>query len=264
MCSSDLSLAIQENIVNHPALHHTTLVKLASSEFWSIQQQSLQRINSTPATIDRQTYIGEAEESINAEISPRLFANPPSSEILEIDLMSSIGEIYQVPSSSILTANTGLESRTGLSELYERTGAQLSTIHPLAVLVTLLTLLCVALGLNVWINSNAKPGASGNALAPNGLPTLAPIVSPASVVTPKSSPKNDFGIYHSAINVANTATLASQSAATKEDWDKIVVQWTKAVDLLKTISVDDPLYPKAQEKLKEYQTILDVAKYKTR
>jgi hypothetical protein len=166
-----------------------------------------------------------------------------------------------VPSSSILTANTGLEGRTGLSELYERTGAHLSAIHPLAVLFTLLSLLCVALGLNVWINSNAKPGASGNALAPNGLPTPLPVTSP---IVPKPSPRNEFGIYHGAINFANSATLASQSAATKEDWDKIVAQWSKSIALLQTIPTTDPLYPKAQEKLREYQTILDVAKYKAR
>jgi hypothetical protein len=120
----------------------------------------------------------------------------------------------------------------------------------------------VALGLNVWINSNAKPGAAGNALSPNGLPTPAPIAPAANPVKPL--PRNDFGIYHSAINFANSATLASQSAITKEDWEKVAVQWNKSIDLLKTISVSDPLYPKAQEKLKQYQTILDVAKYKAR
>ncbi len=256
------SLAIQENIVNHPSLHHTTLVKLASSDFWSIQQQSLQRINSTSATIDRQTYIGEAEESIDAEIASRLFAEPPSSEALEIDLLSSINEIYQPPSSAIMTANTGLEGRTGLSELYERTGAQLSAIHPLAVLLTLLTLLCVALGLNTWINSNTQPGSSGNALAPNGLPRPLPVAPVANSVKPSS--KNDLGIYRSAINFANSATLASQSAVTKKDWEKIAVLWNKSIALLKTIPASDPLYAKAQEKLGEYQTILDVAKYKAR
>jgi hypothetical protein len=256
------SLAIQENIVNHPALHHATLVKLASSEYWSIQQQALQRINSAPATIDRQTYIGEAEESIDAEIGSRLVADPPSSEALEIDLISSIGEIYQPPSSSIMTANTGLEGRTGLSELYERTGAHLSAIHPLAVLFTLLTLLCVALGLNVWINSASKPGVGGNALSPNGLPTVLPTETVEKPVKPV--PKNDFGTYQRAINFANSATLASQSATTKEDWEKIAVQWNKSIALLKTITTSDQLYPKAQEKLQEYQTILDVAKYKAR
>jgi hypothetical protein len=258
------SLAIQENIVKHPALHHTTLVKLAGSEFWSIQQQSLQRINSTPATIDRQTYIGEAEESVEAEIVSHLVADPPISEALEIDLVSSIGEIYQDPSSSsILTANTGAENRTGLSELYERTGAQLSAIHPLAVLLTLLTILCVALGLHIWTNS-AKPGAKGNALAPNSRPSPTPLAGTLPVGTVKPKPPNEFGIYHQAINVANAATLASQSAATKEDWNKVVMQWSKSIELLKTVSVNDPLYRKAQEKLQEYQVILDVAKYKAR
>jgi hypothetical protein len=261
------SLAIQENIVNHQALHHATLVKLASSKYWSIQQQALQRINSTPATIDRQTYIGEAEESVDAEIAPHLVAKPPVSEALEIDLMTSIGEIFQPPSSSsIMTANTGLEGRTGLSELYERTGAHLSAIHPLAVLFTLLSLLCVALGLNVWINSNTKPGSAGNALAPSDLPTptTLPVASSTSAVGTKPPIRNELGTYHRAINFANSATLASQSANTKEDWAKITVQWSKSIAFLKTIPVSDPQYPKAQEKLQEYQTILNVAKYKAR
>jgi hypothetical protein len=254
------SLAIQENIVNHPALHHATLVKLASSEFWSIQQQSLQRINSAPATIDRQTYIGEAEESVDVDLVVPRFAEPPASEALEIDLMSSVGEIYQPPPSSIMTANADWEGRTGLSELYERTGAQLSAIHPLAVLFTLLSLLCIALGLNVWINSNSKQGSAGNALAPSA-PTSP---APTSQIKPKPKPTSDSSIYHRAINFANGATLASQSASTNQDWEKIVAQWTKSIALLKTIPATDPQYAKAQEKLSEYQTILDVAKYKAK
>lgn len=257
------SLAIQENIVNHQSIHHATLVKLASSDFWSIQQQALQRINSTPATIDRSTYIGEAEESIDTNLRGGLplFAEPATSEVLEIDLMSSAGEIYQPPPSSIMTANAEWEGRTGLSELYERTGAHLSAIHPLAVLFTLLTLLCVALSLNIWINSNSKQGATGNALAPNGTspPLPAPIPSP---VTP--APRSDVSIYHRAINFANGATLASQTATTKQDWAKIAAQWHKVIGLLKTIPAQDPQYAKAQEKLSEYQTILNVAKYKSK
>jgi hypothetical protein len=248
------SLAIQENIVSHPALHHTTLVKLASSNFWSIQQQALQRINSAPATIDRQTYIGEAEESIDGEFP--LVAKQPISEALEIDLMSAAGEIYQPPPSSIVTANTDWDGRTGLSELYERTGAHLSAIHPLAVLFTLLTLLCVALSLNIWINSNSKQESPGNALAPTG--------TPARPLSESVKPKPTSSIYHRAINFANGATLASQTARTKQEWEKVTVQWSRAIGLLKTIPSNDPLYAKAQEKLSEYQTILDVAKYKSK
>jgi hypothetical protein len=252
------SLAIQENIVNHPALHHTTLVKLASSNFWSIQQQALQRINSAPATIDRQTYIGEAEESVDADLS--LLAKQPISEVLEIDLMSSAGEIYQPPPSSILTANTDWDGRTSLSELYERTGAHLSAIHPLAVLFTLFALLCVAFSLNIWINSNSKQGSTGNALTPNDTPSPAiPLTEPAKPIV-----LNNSSIYHRAINFANGATLASQTARTRQDWSKITVQWSKAIGLLKAIPNTDPFYAKAQEKLSEYQTILDVAKYKSK
>jgi hypothetical protein len=247
------SLQIQENIVNHPSIHHPTLVKLASSSFWSIQQQSLQRINAAPATIDRQTYIGEAEDSIDSELIP----TPPASEALDIALLSS-GELYQPPPSSIMTANTDWEvGRTGLSELYERTGAHLNAIHPLALLFTMLTLLCVALSLNSLINSQQK--LPGNALSPNGITEP---IKPTTV--PNLVKKSELSTYNRAINLANTATLASQTASTKEDWANIATQWLRSIDLLKTIPDDNLYYPKAQEKILEYQTILDVAKNKAK
>jgi hypothetical protein len=249
------SLQIQDNIVNHPSIHHPTLVKLASSSFWSIQQQALQRINAAPATIDRQTYIGEAEDSIDSELIPA----HPASEALDIALLSS-GELYQPQPSSMMTANTDWEvGRTGLSELYERTGAHLNAIHPLALLFTMLTLLCVALGLNSLINSNSQQKLPGNALSPNGI---------AEPITPSTSPnpvkKSEISIYNRAINLANTATLASQTASTKQDWENIAVQWSRSIDLLKTIPDNDLYHPKAQEKIGEYQTILDVAKNKAK
>jgi hypothetical protein len=259
------SLPIQENIVKHPYIHHPTLVKLASSDFWSIQQQALQRINAAPATIDRQTYIGEAEESVD-ELA--IFDQPiktANSEVLDIALISA-DELYQPPPASIMTANTDFEpgrtGLTGLSELYERTGAHLNAIHPLAILFTMLALLCVALGLNVWINSTSKQ-LTGNALSPKGVKP-APSPTPNVSETPKPLPKNEISTYNRAINIANVATLASQTAMTRQDWEKIAVQWNKTIELLKTIPANDPLYPKAQEKLEEYQTILDVAKNKAK
>jgi hypothetical protein len=251
------SLPIQENIVNHPYIHHPTLVKMASSNFWSIQQQALQRINAAPATIDRQTYIGEAEESIDSELIslPESPNKLPNSEILDITLISS-GDLYQPPP---MRQNVNWEGQTGLSglsELYERTGAQLNAIHPLAILFTMITLLCVALSLNTWVNSTSKQ-VTGNALIPNGLNQ-----------TPKNtsavSAKNEVSNYNQAINIANMATLASQTANNKQDWEKISVQWGKAISLLKAVPVGDPQYPKAQNKLSEYQTINNVAKNKAR
>lgn len=255
------SLPIQENIVNHPHIHHPTLVKLASSSFWSIQQQALQRINAAPATIDRQTYIGEAEESIDSElINPpaalhHLPANKTSpSEVLDVALISS-DDLYQPPP---LTANNEWEGRTGLtglSELYERTGAQLNAIHPLAILFTMLTLLCVALSLNSWINSTPKP-ITGNALSPNGLEPL-PKTPPA--VSAKPSPGVETNNYNRAINIANVATLASQTATTKQEWEKISAQWNRAISLLKAVPTTDPKYPEAQERIENYQTLSETA-----
>jgi hypothetical protein len=254
------SLPIQENIVNHPHIHHPTLVKLASSSFWSIQQQALQRINAAPATIDRQTYIGEAEESIDSEmiglpISPKHLPENKTapSEVLDVALISS-GDIYQPPP---MTANEweGRTGLTGLSELYERTGAQLNAIHPLAILFTMLTLLCVALSLNTWINSTPKP-ITGNALSPNG---LEPSPKDTPVVPPKPSPRVEASNYNRAINIANVATLASQSATTKQEWEKISVQWNKAISLLKAVPATDPKYPEAQERIENYQTLSETA-----
>jgi hypothetical protein len=257
------SLPIQENIVNHPHIHHPTLVKLASSNFWSIQQQALQRINAAPATIDRQTYIGEAEESIDSELisppaAPHHLPVSPS-EVLDVALISS-GDLYQPPP---LTANNDGEGRTGLtglSELYERTGAQLNAIHPLAILFTMLTLLCVALSLNTWINSTPQP-IRGNALSPNGLepsPKGTPEVSPKPIT--RAEPSN----YNRAINIANVATLASQSATTKQEWEKIAAQWNKAISLLKAVPATDPKYPEAQERIENYRTLSETAIFKAK
>jgi hypothetical protein len=236
------------------------LVKLASSSFWSIQQQALQRINAAPATIDRQTYIGEAEESIDSEmiglpITPKHLPENKTapSEVLDVALISS-GDIYQPPP---MTANEweGRTGLTGLSELYERTGAQLNAIHPLAILFTMLTLLCVALSLNTWINSTPKP-ITGNALSPNG---LEPSPKDTPVVPPKPSPRVEASNYNRAINIANVATLASQSATTKQEWEKISVQWNKAISLLKAVPATDPKYPEAQERIENYQTLSETA-----
>jgi hypothetical protein len=252
------SLPIQENIVKHPNLHHPTLVKLAGSEFWSIQQQALQRINNSPATIDRQTYIEEADESIDAEFISSL-KNKVSSEDLNLAVIPT-GELYQVKPSGFVNNTDWETGLTGLSELYERTGAQLNAIHPLAILFTMLTLLCIALSLNTWINSNPKV-IHGNALDPKGLTT-----SPSKDKTPEGrmTAGRISSNYNKAINLANTATLASQSALTKQEWEKISTKWNQAINLLKTIPVDDPKYGEAQAKINNYQTISNIATLKAK
>jgi hypothetical protein len=253
------SLPIQENIVKHPNLHHPTLVKLAGSEFWSIQQQALQRINNSPATIDRQTYIEEADESIDAEVISVLKSR--ENEAAPLATIPT-GDLYQVMPSGF---TSGLETgRTGLSELYERTGAQLNAIHPLAILFTLLTLLCVALSLNTLINSTPK-SLSGNALDPKVLTTSS---DPKKVNDPKASSKtpasNDSGNYRLAIDLANEATLLSQTAVTRQDWEKISAQWNQAIRLLKTVPASDPRYAEVQGKIQNYQTLTGIATFKAK
>jgi hypothetical protein len=248
------SLPIQENIVKHPNLHHPTLVKLAGSEFWSIQQQALQRINNSPATIDRQTYIEEADESIDAEFISTLKNKP--SEDFPLAVIPS-GELYQTAPSGLQGWETGL---TGLSELYERTGAQLNAIHPLAILFTMLTLLCVALSLNTLINSTSKP-IGGNALDPKIL-TATPVASKEALPKKATNPQVDN--YKLAIDLANEATLLSQTAVTRQEWEKISTQWNQAITLLKTVPPSDPKYTEVQGKINNYQTIAGIANLKAK
>jgi hypothetical protein len=264
------NLAILENVVNHPNLHHPTLVKLASSKSWPIQQRALQRINASPAVIDRQTYIAEAE----ASIAPVDLANSPiaslqtvsnsasqtlrerrsqgSSQPYEITLLSAEEDYPSdpLPSSSfmIVDTNWGEVTKTGFSQLYDRTGEHLSAMHPLALLLTMLTMLCLGMGLTLWVRS----------IPPDPKTILASTPSPSPATSPKSPNINNN--YNQAIYIANAATIASQSAITVSDWQKVSGQWQKAIALLESVPSGDPKYTDAQSRAANYKNILTASK----
>ncbi len=273
------NVAILENVVNHPNLHHPTLVKLASNKSWPIQQRALQRINTSPAGIDRQTYIAEAEASIgpvgltNSLIreypsdgigSPRTVGDSleerPSrrsqefSQSYEITLLSA-EEAYPsapTPSSSFMVVDTnwGEIAQTGFSQLYDRTGEHLSAMHPLALLLTMLTMLCLGMGLTLWVKS--MPPDPKTILV--STPALVPSTSPKSAISKINSN------YNQAIYIANAATIVSQSAVTSEDWQKISNQWQLAIALLESVPPGDPKYIDAQSRAANYRNILTASK----
>jgi Leucine rich repeat variant len=246
------NMEIQTNVVNHPNIHHPTLVKLASSKAWPIQQRALERINASPAGIDRQTYIAEPEASLKSGDVAAAITYP--SQPFDITLLSA-EEVYDYPapvsqSSSLLAIDTnwGTVTKTGFSQLYDRTGEHLSAMHPLALLLTMLSLLCVGLGLTLWVKSvPPEPvlvrGQSGR----NALSGTA------------SNPKSLLSYsYNQAINTANAATIASQTAVTKKDWGKVNGLWKKAIALMESVPTSDPRYADAQSRAANYKNILNI------
>jgi hypothetical protein len=66
--------------------------------------------------------------------------------------------------------------------------------------------------------------------------------------------------YANAIEFANEASAkARTSPETKSDWAAIVKNWGKAIELLEKVPKDDPLYTKAQKKIRSYKVIRSVA-----
>jgi Leucine rich repeat variant len=247
------NMEIQTNVVNHPNIHHPTLVKLASSRSWPIQQRALERINASPAGIDRQTYIAEPEASIKSGNAAAAITYP--SQPFDITLLSA-EEVYDYPlgpssqSSSLLAIDTnwGTVTKTGFSQLYDRTGEHLSAMHPLALLLTMLSLLCVGLGLTLWVKSvppepiQVRGQSEQNALS-------------ATSRSPK--PLLSYN-YNQAINTANAATIASQTAVTKKDWEKVNSLWKKAIALMESVPTSDHRYADAQSRAANYKNILNI------
>jgi Leucine rich repeat variant len=265
------NVAILENVVNHPNLHHPTLVKLASSKSWPIQQRALQRINASPAVIDRQTYIAEAEASIGpVDIANDLIASPRPvgdslgadpvrrsqefSQPYEITLLSTEEAYPSVPTPSssfmIVDTNWGEIAQTGFSQLYDRTGEHLSAMHPLALLLTMLTMLCLGMGLTLWVKSIPPDPKTILANTPASLPSS----------SPKSATPKINNNYNQAIYIANAATIASQSAITSEDWRRVSNQWQQAIVLLEAVPPGDPKYVDAQSRAANYKNILTASK----
>ncbi len=148
----------------------------------------------------------------------------------------------------IVDTNWGEITKTGFSQLYDRTGEHLGAMHPLALLLTMLTMLCLGMGLTLWVKSIPPD--------PKTILTSTPSTSPKPA-NPKISSNSN---YNQAIYIANAATIASQSALTTEDWGKVSNQWQKAIALLESVPPGDPKYTDAQSRAANYKNILTASK----
>lgn len=81
--------------------------------------------------------------------------------------------------------------------------------------------------------------------------------SPTTSATPAPSPQLDP--FREAVNAAISAATLTQSAKSQDDWNTVVAQWQKAINLMKTVPTSSPNYTVAQKKVSEYQLNLDYA-----
>ena len=68
--------------------------------------------------------------------------------------------------------------------------------------------------------------------------------------------KNPDGVFRAAVNQAIAAVNSTQIARFPEEWEQAEQDWTRAIELMKTVSEEHPKYEVAQEKAEEYQTYL--------
>ncbi|MEA5469536.1 peptidylprolyl isomerase [Spirulina sp. 06S082] len=74
--------------------------------------------------------------------------------------------------------------------------------------------------------------------------------------------QNPNGVFRAAINQAIAAVNATEIARFPEEWEQAVQDWTRAIELMETVSEDHPQYETAREKAIEYQTYLAYAQGK--
>ncbi|MGK7925844.1 MAG: peptidylprolyl isomerase [Spirulina sp.] len=68
--------------------------------------------------------------------------------------------------------------------------------------------------------------------------------------------KNPDGVFRAAVNQAIAAVNSTQIARFPEEWEQAEKDWSRAIELMKTVSEEHPKYEIAREKAKEYQTYL--------
>lgn len=114
-----------------------------------------------------------------------------------------------------------------------------------------------------------------NALSPSNQPkqpvavsvTPTPAVTPSATPQPAATPKKQPTIapteaYQQAMDIAYSAAVIAQSAASSEDWKLIANQWKDAIALLRTIPSSSSNYAIAQSKISQYQRNLGTAQQK--
>ncbi|MEO0457738.1 MAG: WD40 repeat domain-containing protein [Cyanobacteria bacterium P01_A01_bin.114] len=65
--------------------------------------------------------------------------------------------------------------------------------------------------------------------------------------------------FNQALNQATEAAKLTQTAATEDQWNKVISHWQKAIDLMKAIPKSSPDYATAQQKIGEYEKNLQYA-----
>jgi parvulin-like peptidyl-prolyl isomerase len=74
--------------------------------------------------------------------------------------------------------------------------------------------------------------------------------------------QNPNGIFRAAVNQAIAAVNSTEIARFPEEWEQAVQDWTRAIELMETVSEDHPQYETARDKAAEYQTYLAYARGK--
>lgn len=114
-----------------------------------------------------------------------------------------------------------------------------------------------------------------NALLPSNEPqepvavsvTPSPAVTPPANPQPAATPKKQPTIapkeaYQQAQDIAYSAAVIAQSAASPDDWKLIAYRWQDAIALLRTIPSSSSDYAIAQSKIAQYQRNLGIAQQK--
>jgi len=139
-------------------------------------------------------------------------------------------------SSSSLPSPTSPRSVT----LFKRS---LQILFVLGALVSVITLV-------LWQESRVR-----EKLAVVTDPTIPPTVEP--VQTPIAVPS--ISAFATAVESADRATLAMQTAETLVDWQTVTADWQIAIDALKSIPPSDPNYATAQNRIIDYRHNLNSA-----
>ena len=82
--------------------------------------------------------------------------------------------------------------------------------------------------------------------------------SPAAVAAPANAPTSEVPFYDAVKNAQEAANL-TQTAKTKEEWQKVATLWQNAIALMKAVPEGESNYKVAQEKVGEYEGYLQYA-----
>ncbi len=103
----------------------------------------------------------------------------------------------------------------------------------------------------------ATDGSPSPATA-GGSPSPATTESPAAAAAPANAPTSEVPFYDAVKNAQEAANL-TQTAKTKEEWQKVATLWQNAIALMKAVPEGESNYEVAQKKVGEYESNLQYA-----